>query len=505
MSDNLVKLEKITKHFGGVTALDGVSFSIRQGEVHAVVGENGAGKSTLMKILAGVHQQDSGRILLRGEPVMIRDPLSARRQGISIVFQELNLFPHLTVAANIFANRELVSWSGLLDERSMYGATQQVFGTMGIQISPRCKVDKLSVGERQLVEIARTLQQHSDMIIMDEPNSALTEHESERLFEIVRRLRDRGITIIYVSHRLEEVFVIADRISVIRDGRYQGTWRTADTTMSQIVQAMIGRNIQETFPQRAPVSSAALVLDVRNLRPIPETGPISFQLHAGEILGFVGLEGSGVEDIFRSLFGLMDFTSGEIIYNAQQQDIHSPRDAVRRGWALIPANRHEQGLMMDWSIRKNTTLVILDQLISRLGLIDEAADRSAAAGYARQLNIVTDSLEKKVVQLSGGNQQKVVLAKWLATNPKVLMLNDPTRGVDIGAKWEIYQLCSQLAQQGIAILFTSSELEETLGLCDRILVLHKGQLIQEFQHGQATKTDAVYWMSGGTNVGTNGR
>jgi ribose transport system ATP-binding protein len=298
---------------------------------------------------------------------------------------------------------------------------------------------------------------------------------------------------------MEEVIAIADRITVLRDGCYQGTWVTADTTISQIIVAMTGQRSLETLPERTPVSSAPVILDVRNLRAGAKIGPISFRLRTGEILGLVGLEGSGVEDIFHGLFGVEQLTSGEIIYDGQRQEIRSPVDAARLGWGFIPASRREQGLMMNWSIRRNTTLVILDRLINKLGLIDELADRRTTACYVRRLNIATNSIDKRVIQLSGGNQQKVVLAKWLATQPKVLILNDPTRGIDVGARREVYQLCDQLAQQGLAILFASSEVEETLGLCDRILVLHKGQILREFQRGQTTKTEIIHWMSGGTN------
>lgn len=497
-SQALIRLEHITKRFGGVTALNDVSFSINKGEVHAVVGENGAGKSTLMKILAGVHQPDRGRIFVRGEPVTILDPLDARRQGISIVFQELNLFPHLTVAGNVFINRELKRRLGLLDERSMIEETRRVLAMIGAQIDPRAKVSTLSVGERQIVEIARTLQQRSEILIMDEPNSALTQHETERLFEIIRRLRDQGITIIYVSHRLEEVFTIADRITVLRDGYYQGTWHTGETTISQIIQAMIGRRLEETFPERPPIADdRPVMLEVYNLTKGSSLGPIQFQVRAGEILGFAGLEGSGVEELFRILFGLETPTGGKVIYEGHTRQVHSPAEAIRLGWGLIPANRREQGLMMDWPVRSNVTLVILDRLLSRLGLIDARAERATTEDYIRRLDIVTDSLDKKVINLSGGNQQKVVVAKWLASGPKVLILNDPTRGIDVGAKMEIYHLCNQLARQGLALLFTSSEVDEILGLCDRILILYKGRIVREFRRGEASKAEVMYWASGG--------
>jgi ABC-type sugar transport system ATPase subunit len=366
-------------------------------------------------------------------------------------------------------------------------------------------VGKLPIGERQLVEIARTLQQQSDIIIMDEPNSALNERESMQLFEIIRRLRDQGITVIYVSHRLEEVFAIADRISVIRDGHYQGTWRTPETSIPQVIAAMIGRRLEETFPERGPVpADAPIVLNVNDLCRGDQLGPISFQVRAGEILGFAGLEGSGVEDVFHILFGLHRSTSGQITYHdldkrkeERMQQINSPVEAIRRGWGLIPASRREQGLMMGWSITQNTTLVILNRLLSRLGLIDAAKDRGTTRQYIQRLNIATDSIDKKVINLSGGNQQKVVIAKWLATGPRILILNDPTRGVDVGAKSEVYRLCHQLAQEGLALLFTSSEADEILGLCNRILVLYRGRVIREFQRGEAIKADLMHWIAGG--------
>ncbi len=500
----IILLENITKRFGGVTALDDVSFGIAPGEVHAVVGENGAGKSTLMKMLAGVHAQDSGQIVLQGTPVAIRDPLDARSKGISIVFQEPNLFPDLSASGNIFVNRELSGRGGRLDQRAMDAAAQQVFATMEMDIDPRVKVKKLSVGEKQLVEIARTLQARSEIIIMDEPNSALTQHETDRLFELIRHLRDQGITIIYVSHRLEEVFAIADRITVLRDGHYQGTWRTTETTVPKIVEAMIGRRLEEAFPVRPLVPAAAeVLLEVRDLT-CGKIGPISFQARAGEILGFAGLEGAGVENIFRVLFGLDRVTSGEVIYGGQARRVRSPVEALKLGWGLIPANRREQGLMVEWSIRKNTTLVILDKLLNRLGLIDAAADRRTTQDYVGRLNIATDSIDKKVINLSGGNQQKVVVAKWLASGPKLLILDDPTRGVDVGAKSEIYRLCDQLAGQGLALLFTSSEVDEILGLCDRVLAFYKGQVLREFKRGEATKSDLMHVIASGAN-GNAGR
>ncbi|MCA9878276.1 MAG: sugar ABC transporter ATP-binding protein, partial [Thermomicrobiales bacterium] len=460
---------------------------------------NGAGKSTLMKILSGVYQPDSGALVLRGEPVAISDPLQARKLGVSIVFQELNLFPHLTVAGNIFANRESTVGPGLLNERQMVAATQKILGEMGVPLNPHARVGRLSVAEKQLVEIARTLQQESDIIIMDEPNSALSAAETERLFTLLRRLRDRGLTIIYVSHRLEEVFAISERISVIRDGRYQGTWNIAAITIPEVIAQMIGRRLGDAFPQREPVlPDAPVALSVQDLRAGREMGPVAFEVRAGEILGFAGLEGAGVADVFNVLFGLEKPRSGHVVYRGRNTPPRSPFDAIRQGFALVPANRRDEGLMTSWSVRRNTSLAVLDKLLDRLGLIDRSAERKLANEYVRKLNVATDSIDKRVINLSGGNQQKIVVAKWLATGPEILILNDPTRGIDVGAKSEIYALCDELARSGLALLFTSSEIEETLGVCDRILVFHKGRIIREFARGEATKADVMHWIAGGT-------
>ena len=494
----MIRLEHINKRFGGVTALRDVSFSIARGEIHALVGENGAGKSTLMKILAGIYQPDSGQVYLRGEPVSLNSPLAARQAGVSIVSQELALFPHLSVTANIFANRESMFGGVLLKKRSMRDETKRVLKEMGVGLDPSRKVGSLTVGEKQLVEIARTLHHESDIVIMDEPNSALNAHETERLFEILRRLREHGLTIIYVSHRLEEVFSISDRITVVRDGQYQGTWNINETSIPGVINAMIGRQLEESFPQRRPVpEQAQTVLSVQNLSAEPALRDVSFDLHPGEIIGFAGLEGSGIEEIFNVLFGLRAPGGGTLAYSDGRPRAKSPFHAIKHGLALVPANRRDEGLMTSWSIRRNTSLPVLDRLLVALGIINRGSERRLATDYVKQLSIATDSIDKRVVNLSGGNQQKVVLAKWLATGPTILILNDPTRGVDVGAKSEIYRLCDELAKSGLALLFTSSEVEETIGVCDRILILYRGRVIREFNRGEASKADVMFWVSGG--------
>ena len=497
----MIRLEHIDKRFGGVAALRDVSFSIARGEIHALVGENGAGKSTLMKILAGIYSPDGGRIYLRGEPVALDSPLQARQAGVSIVSQELALFPHLSIAANIFANREATRGGVVLDKRTMREDARRVLREMGVALDPMRKVGTLTVGEKQLVEIARTLHQQSDIVIMDEPNSALNAHESERLFEILRGLRARGLTIIYVSHRLEEVFAISDRITVVRDGRYQGTWTIAETSIPRIIAAMIGRRLEESFPSRPPVPEATpVVLSVGSLAAEPALRDVSFDLRAGEILGFAGLEGSGIDEIFDVLFGLRAPSGGSLAYADGRRQATSPFEAIRHGLALVPANRREEGLMTSWSIRRNTSLPVLDRLLVALGVIDRRGERRLAADYVRRLSIATDSIDKRVTNLSGGNQQKVVLAKWMATGPTILLLNDPTRGVDVGAKAEIYSLCGELARAGLALLFTSSEMEETVGLCDRVMIMYRGRAIRELGKGQASKADVAYWVSGGAGA-----
>ena len=495
-STPLIQLEGISKRFGGVAALSGISFNIDRGEVHAIVGENGAGKSTLMKLLAGVHKPDDGQIRIDGNPVALKNPREARRAGISIVFQELNLFPHRSVVANVFANREIAAPGGWLRHRVMRAATAQVLADLDLPLSPQTLVASLTLAEKQLVEIARTLAQQSRIIILDEPNSALSEAESQRLFDLIRRLRARGITIIYVSHRLEEIFAIADRITVLRDGLFQGTYRTTETTIPALISAMIGRPLGNTFPKRpAPFEVGPVLLKVRGLCQGTKLGPLTFEARAGEILGFAGLEGSGVDELFQTLFGLLPLTSGEVLLRNQPQHLNSPQAAIRAGWAMIPESRREQGLMMDWSVARNATLLVLDKLLNRTCLIHRTAIRSKTNHYIDRFAIATSSPDKKVLNLSGGNQQKVLLAKWLATDPSLLILHDPTRGVDVGAKWEIYELCHQLASQGITILLTSSEIEEIIGLSDRVLVLSKGRIVRECLRGEATKGQLLTNMS----------
>ena len=494
MSPPLIQLEHVCKRFGGVEALRDVSFGIERGEVHAVVGENGAGKSTLMKILAGAQGPDAGRILLRGEAVRLRGALDARRHGIAIVSQELNLFPHRSVAANIFANREVRGRLGLLDVRRMNDAARRTLGEMNVQLDPAAPVGVLTVGERQLVEIARALSLRSDIVILDEPNSALGERESARLFQIVRGLRDgSGVTFIYVSHRLEEVFAVADRITVLRDGQYQGTETVTRTSIPAVIDTMVGAAKQIAARRNEVVRSDSSTgeprLRVRGLSGGrgPRFGPVSFEARVGEILGFVGLEGAGVGTLFGALFGLERVTRGEVVVDGELRWARTPQAAIAQGWGLVPASRREQGLIMSWSVRRNGVLLVLRRLLNRMGLVSAGRSRQVALDYVRRLNVTADGVEQRVGRLSGGNQQKVLLAKWLAIHPRILILNDPTRGVDVGAKAEIHRLCDELAAQGVTVLFSSSDWDETLTVCDRVLVIRKGVIAGEFRRGEASK------------------
>ena len=492
----ILKLNDISKRFGGVQALNGVSFEVDRGEVHAILGENGAGKSTMMKILAGVHPQDSGEIYLDGKLVEIKTPTDAQGLGIEIVFQELNLFPQLSIAANIFINREPRNL-GMLDEAFMEKETTKYLKMMEVDFDPKMIVGKLAPGERQMVEIARALGHNAKILILDEPNSALNQKDTEELFEIIRHLKRQGVTILYISHRLEEVFEIADRITVLRDGCFEGTWSVKETSMEMIVTKMIGRKLEETFPEWEPVGSdAPITLQVKNLSKLNQLDSLDFDLHKGEVLGFAGLQGCGIENIFQILFGLEKATSGEIIYDGITRLSEKPSDAIKRGWGMIPAERRTQGLIMNWSIKSNVSIVVIDSLLGLFGLVNNKKEKELVDNSVEKYRISTDNISKSVMDLSGGNQQKVVIAKWLSSKPNVLIMNDPTRGIDVGAKAEIYKLIRELASQGIAILFTSSEIEEVIGLSDRIIVLYKGRKVREFSCHEADKERVMGYVAG---------
>ena len=480
----ILEIRDIRKHFGGVRALDGVSFAIAAGEVHAIVGENGAGKSTMMNVLAGVYPADSGAIFLRGQPYAPADPREAREKGISIVFQELALFPTFTVEGNIFAGKEMTQ--GLrLDHRAMQERATATISQMLVELDVSEQLGLLTIGQQQWVEIARALTDDAQVLILDEPNSALNQYETQALFRLIRRLKEQGITVIYISHRLEEVFQIADRITVLRDGHYIGTWRPEETTTSAIVAAMVGREIRELFDRR-PAPPGEVVLEVADLAIGGRLKPISFTVRAGEVVGFAGLAGAGVSDLFEALFGVQQATQGQVRLKGQVVSVTTPSRAMEHEAAMVPADRRGLGLMMNWSVLENITIGVLPRL-ARLGVIHHERARRTAQSYVERLRIVTESLDKGILYLSGGNQQKTLLARWLATEPRLLILEDPTRGIDVGAKQEIYALIDRIAAEGVAVLFTSSEMEEILSLCDRIVVLRRGEQVAELPRQVADK------------------
>lgn len=475
-SSPIITVNDLTKRYGGVVALDHMSLQVRRGTIHAVVGENGAGKSTLMKILAGVVHPDSGTILLDGQTIRISTPQAARDHGIGIVYQELSLFPQRSVLANLFVNREPTR-SGLISQRLMRERSATVLSQLGLHVDVLQNVGVLSIGEQQLVELCRVLLEEPRVLILDEPNSALNERETSRLFEVLNELRARGITILYVSHRLEEVFAIADRVTVTRNGRAVFTQDRSTLTIPQVIEGMIGTAQRDLFPPPLPLTHRSKTerLTVRDLTIKGALQAISFEANAGEIVGLAGLEGSGVSTLLGVLFGTQKADAGQVTYPDGRGLPANPTTAARRGICLVPADRRHYGLMLEKSLIDNIAHVSVGALDRLTPWLDK---RELSARTERQINalrIKTRSPESRANELSGGNQQKVVVGKWLEVAPSVVLLDDPTRGVDVGAKREIYLLMRQLSAEGRIVLFSSTELPELVGLCDRIIVLYRGR------------------------------
>ena len=486
----LLNMQKISKSFPGVRALDEVDLEVYEGEVLALVGENGAGKTTLMEILnphpapTGFYKQDSGRIFLRGEEIRPRSPGESQALGISFIHQHFNLAPNLTVAENIFLGREPRRFKALriVDKEEMQRKTGEILDLLGVDISPGALVGSLSVAQRQIVEIAKALSRDASLIIMDEPTSALDRDETERLFSIVRRLKSREISTIFITHRLEEVFEIADRVVVLRDGKSVGAMNISDADMDTIVRMMVGRELT-MFPKQ-PAEIGDAIMEVEGLSRDGVLQNIGFQLRKGEILGFAGMVGAGRTEMAQALFGIDRKDSGRIYIDGQEVRITSPRDALRAGMGLVPEDRQLQGLILLMAVKENVTLPGLDR-ISRWGVINRSKEREIADYYVDKLMIQTPSIHQPVIGLSGGNQQKVVLAKWLALKPRVLVLDEPTRGIDVGAKADVHALMSEIAGQGIGIVMISSEMPEILGMSDRIIVMAEGRITGEFTREEA--------------------
>ncbi len=492
----VLALEGVTKSFPGVQALRGVSFDILPGEVHALLGENGAGKSTLIKIMSGVHHADGGTMRLDGQPIRLGSPLAARAAGIATIYQELLLFPELTVAENVFMGHAPRRRWGALDWPAIRERTRTLFAALDINdLDPAQVVGALSVGNRQRVEILRALSQDARILVMDEPTAALTEHDVARLFAIVRRLRARGVSIVYITHRLEEVFALADRVTVLRDGEHVATRPVAETDRADLIHMMVGRRIESLFPKTA-VKIGPPVLELRGLSRPPLTRDVSLTVHAGEIVGLAGLVGSGRSELAQAIFGATPATGGSILVNGQAVRVRSVAEARRLGIAYVPEDRATQGLIRPMTVRENTSLAVLSDL-ARLGFIDRAAEARLAQETVAQFGVRTAGIEQVVGRLSGGNQQKIVLGKWLAAKPKILILDEPTRGIDVGAKAEIHRLMSELAGRGLAVLMISSELPEVLGMSDRVLVMRDGALAGAFPRAEAAQERVAAAMMGG--------
>lgn len=488
MSEVLVQMEGIDKSFPGVHALGDCRFELRTSEVHALVGENGAGKSTLMKILSGIYPKDAGSILLHGREVEIPNPRAAQHLGISMIHQELNLAPHLTVAQNVFIGREprrgVRFW---LDEPKINANTQQLFDMMRLKIDPRTRVSDLTVAKQQMVEIAKALSFNSEVLIMDEPTAALTEAEIDELFRIIDHLRSQGVGIVYISHRLEELQRISDRITVMRDGRYIDTVNTEDAAIDQIISMMVGRTIYESSPEVPEQPSQEVVLEVRGMNRGRTLRDVSFQLFKGEILGFAGLMGAGRTEVARAVFGADSIDSGEVLVGGKTVHIGAPRDAVRLGIGYLSEDRKRYGLALGMDVETNVVLASLQRFLNAIGFVNTRGTHDTAQRYVEALSIKTPGLQQLVRNLSGGNQQKVVIGKWLTADTDILIFDEPTRGIDVGAKSEIYRLLNELAQSGKSIIMISSELPEILRMSHRIVVMCEGRITGVLKSAEATQ------------------
>ena len=475
----------ITKQFPGVKALDGVDFDLKKGEIHALVGENGAGKSTLMNMLGGNLKPDSGMIELEGKRVSISGPMESLELGIGFVHQESNLLSNLTVLENVFLAREKRR-HGTLDRAAMRKEILRVNERLGYQLNPDAQVGSLHLAEQQCVEITRALLSEPRILILDEPTAALDDSEVARLFDIVRRLRGEGVAIIYISHRLDEIFQLADRITVLKDGKVVGTRATGEVTKDEVIAMMVGRVLEDIYPKRGDITFGDTLLSVENLSIPGRLSNVSFSVRAGEIVGLGGLEGQGQRDAARAIFGDVPFAQGRITANGLELKSRGIRGRIRRGVGYVTHDRRGEGLVLNESVRKNAALASLYRR-SRLGFVDAAAERREVDENVERMQIKTAGMEQKVANLSGGNQQKVMLARWLMTKPRVLIIDEPTKGVDVGARMSVYQIIDQLTREGIGIIMLTSDMMELIGLSDRVLVFYEGRISRELKRVEATE------------------
>jgi rhamnose transport system ATP-binding protein len=479
-----LELRDVAKSFGSVVALRAGTLVVEPGSIHALVGENGAGKSTLVKIVAGVHQRDAGTFRFQGHDANFASTSAAKDAGIAVIYQEPTLFPDLSVTENIFMGRQPVTSGRRIDRATMYAEAERLFARLGVHLDPRRSALGLSIADQQIIEIAKAISLEASLLIMDEPTAALSGNEVERLFAVARSLRDEGRALVFISHRFDEVFALCDVVTVMRDGSYVSTDRVEDTSVSEIVSRMVGREVGELFP-KTPAPIGEVVLDVQDLSTAGVFHDVSFQVRSGEIVGLAGLVGAGRSEIARALFGVDPYDAGSVRLLGREIPPHRPRSSIRAGMAFVPEDRRQQGLVTEGSVARNITGVIRSGL-ARAGLLTSRAENAAAEPWARRLAVKTGALDMHATTMSGGNQQKVVIAKWLATNPKLLIIDEPTRGIDIGTKAEVHRLLSELAGQGMAILMISSELPEVLGMADRVLVVREGEITADLDRDDAT-------------------
>jgi rhamnose transport system ATP-binding protein len=479
-----LELREVTKSFGAVTALRSGSLVVRPGSIHALVGENGAGKSTLVKIVAGVHRRDAGVFRFRGEDVDFGSTAESKAAGIAVIYQEPTLFPDLSVTENIFMGRQPRGRGRRIDRAGMYEEAEGLFRRLGVAIDPRREARGLSIADQQIIEIAKAISLDASLLVMDEPTAALSGVEVERLFAVARSLRDEGRALVFISHRFDEVFELCDTVSVMRDGDYIDTRTIADTSVEQMVSLMVGREVGDLYP-KAEAEVGDVVLDVRGLTSAGVFRDVDLQVRSGEIVALAGLVGAGRSEIARAVFGIDKYDEGSVRLKGDRVPAHKPQASIRAGMALVPEDRRQQGLVVDSSVARNVAGVIRRGL-TRAGLLTSRAENAAAAPWAARLEVKTSALDMAATTMSGGNQQKVVIAKWLATEPDLLIIDEPTRGIDVGTKAEVHRLLSELAGRGMAILMISSELPEVLGMADRILVVCEGQITAELNRDEAT-------------------
>jgi len=486
MANFVLQMKKISKVFSGVVALEAVDFNLKRGEVHALVGENGAGKSTLIKILGGAIAKTGGEILIEGKPVTILNPLHSQALGIAVIYQELMLAPTLTAAENILLSNYPCKWHIFLDRKRMQRRAQELAELLGLNFDLSRQLNLLTLAQQQMVEVAKSLALNAKIIVMDEPSAVLTPHELARLVAVIAKLKQQGVSFIYISHRLEEVFKIADRVTVLKDGKWQGTQHISETNRAKIIKMMIGREIAAFSKRDFWQEETKNVLEIINLKNDHFPKPINLKLKQGEILGIAGLVGAGRTELVRAIFGADQISAGQILINGKRVKIRSPKDAVREGIGFVPEDRKAHGLLLDMNVRENMTITNLKQ-VSRGGFLSRKKERKNAEVLVEKLKIRLKSIQANIKSLSGGNQQKVILARWLDTKSKIIIFDEPTRGIDVAAKSQIYKLMRQLIKEEASIIMISSELPEILQMSDRIIVMHEGQITGELDSSQATE------------------